>query len=137
MATVIDCGTGEVRYVEPKRPALAERKAILLDRAAEHRYERETGGVMVGGMLIPTDRQTVGILTAAYIRASEDPNFVIPNWKIQTGVFVSLDADTIKAISTAVTAHVQSCFDRERELTDAILGARTHADLDAVDVTGW
>ncbi|SFZ81649.1 protein of unknown function [Devosia enhydra] len=97
----------------------------------------EEGGTVIAGTPIKTDRQTASILTAAFVTALADPGYTI-RWKVADGVFTTLDAPTIVAIATAVRAHVQACFDREGELTEAIMAAGDAEALDAIDITtGW
>lgn len=114
-----------------KRSASA-RKAEL----AAIRYAKETGGIVVSGAPIATDRDTQAKLIAVRIKAKENASYTV-NWKTAGG-FVSLDAATIIAIADAVSAHIQACFDREAVLTAAIDGAADQAALDAIDLNaGW
>lgn len=118
----------------------AERRAAKLSALANRRWQAETGGIVVGGVSVKTDRESQGKLTAAYVKAMNDPGFAIANWKVAPGVFVQLDAAGIIAIGDAVTAHVQSCFDREVDLDAAIMAVADGdvAALDAIDIdTGW
>ncbi len=113
---------------------LASLHAAKLAALAERRWQAETGGIVIGAVPIKTDRESVSKLTAAYIKAKEAPDFVISNWKVTEGVFVTLDAATLIAIGDAVTAHVQACFDREAALSAQILAAADTAALAAIDV---
>lgn len=94
----------------------------------------EEGGIMFGNVPLKTDRQTAAIITAAYVKAKDNPAFVIPNWKFADGVFAPLDAATIIAAGDAITAHVQSAFDREAELSAQLMALTTVEDLLAFDV---
>lgn len=116
---------------------LEDLRAAKLAALAERRWQAETGGTMVAGTPIKTDAESTGKITAAYVQASANPAFTV-RWKVDTGVFVTLDAATIIAIGDAVTAHVQACFDNEDVLTTAILAAEDAAALDAIDIeAGW
>lgn len=129
-------GVPTVVYVTEAIP-IAELRATKLEALGERRWQAEVGGMVLNGMPVKTDRETTGILTAAYVTALADPEYSI-NWKIDTGVFVTLDAATIIAISTAARAHVQACYDREAALTGLILAASNAAELDAIDLeAGW
>lgn len=120
------------------KASLATLKALKLAALAERRWLSETGGIMLGGVPVRTDRESSAILTAAYVKASADANFTITNWKVATGVFATLDAASIVAIADAVTAHVQSCFDREADLTAEIVAAADAAALSAISIeVGW
>lgn len=99
---------------------LAPRRAALKSYAAQKRWEKETGGVTVGGIPIPTDERTQGVLTAAYASAVADPEYAIDDWKVAPGVYASLDNQTIRAIAVAVRGHVQACFSLNRTVDQAI-----------------
>jgi hypothetical protein len=100
---------------------------------ASYRYDKEVGGVTVGGIPVATDRETQSKLIAARILAKEDANYSV-DWK-GTGGFVTLDAATIISVADAVATYVQACFTREKVLAQAISDA---ADPSAVDITtGW
>lgn len=115
-------------------PLAREQKLAQL---ADRRWEAETGGIVLGGVPIKTDRESTAKITAAYVQASANPSFTV-RWKVDTGVFVTLDAATIIAIGDAVTAHVQACFDNEDVLTTAIRAAEDLVALDAIDIeAGW
>lgn len=98
---------------------MADRET-LLTWAATARRQKEAAGIDFNGIRIETDEQSRAVLTAAYVRA-QDPAYTIPNWKIADGVYVTLDAETIKAVGTAVSDHVQSCFDLNRSIDDGIM----------------
>lgn len=137
----IDVTTGAVAEL-PDLPApvfsLSEQKVAILSALAHKRWQIETGGIVVGGVPVKTDRESASKLTAAYVKADRDANYSVQNWKVEEGVFVSLDATTIIATGDAVSAHVQACFDREAALTALILEAEDAAALDAIDIDlGW
>ena len=116
---------------------LADLVVAKLAALADRRWQAETGGVVINGVPIKTDRDSTSKITAAYVQAAANPAFSV-RWKVDTGTFVTLDAETIIAIGDAVTTHAQACFDREDVLTTAILGAADAAALDAVDIEiGW
>lgn len=116
---------------------IEDRKALMLDALADRRWRAETGGGILSGVPIKTDRDSTAKITAAYVQAVANPSFTV-RWKVDTGVFITLDAATIIAIGDAVTAHVQACFDNEDALTTAILAAEDHNALDLVDIhSGW
>ena len=137
MAIIHSLATGETVTVPDPVPTLEDLKAAKLAALADRRWQAEVGGITLNGVPIKTDRESTGKITAAYVQASANPEFSV-RWKVDTGVFVTLDAATIIAIGNAVTAHVQACFDNEDVLTTAILAAEDKAALDAVDIeTGW
>lgn len=116
---------------------LAERKAQMLIALADKRWQIEIGGITLGGLTIPTDRDTQSIVDRA-VAAFADGDITAPiDFKTAAG-FVQIDEANMRAIKAAGAQHIQACFTRERELTTAINGAATHAALDAVDInTGW
>ncbi len=98
---------------------MADRQT-LLTWAAAARQAKQVSGITLNGIWIETDPESRGILTGAYVLAKDNPNFAIPNWKIADGVYVTLDRDMIISAGDAVTAFVQACFDKNREIDDKI-----------------
>lgn len=94
--------------------SVAQQKAEIADR----RYNEEISGIIFSGMAIDTGRDSQGLITGATLASVLDPSYVC-NWKTPTG-FVELNASTLAAVSQAVRAHVQACFDREAELITAL-----------------
>ena len=70
--------------------------AGLLTYASAARFNLETGGVTINGMLFPTDRQTQAQLSGAATAALNNPSFSTM-WKLPTGQFVQLGAPAIIA----------------------------------------
>lgn len=108
----------------------AKNKAFML--LAAWRWMKEEGGTTLGEMQIATDRVTQAKVTGAYIKAQNDSNYVISDWKLDAGVFISLDAATIIAIGDAITAHVQACFTEEANISDEISAAVNVDELEAI-----
>lgn len=129
----------QVEIATPEPELTFEQKVeAKLEALSWRRFEAETGGTVFNDVPIRTDRETSAIITAAYVSAIENPDFVIPNWKVANGTFMTLDASTIIALANAVRAHVQATFDHEAVLTAQILAAEDEAALDAVDIeAGW
>jgi hypothetical protein len=63
-------------------------------------------------------------------KAQDDPDYVV-TWKAKNGWF-QLDAATLIAIADAVRAHVQACFDKEKQLTEKIMAATSIEELEAI-----
>lgn len=109
-------------------PTVAQRKQAIADR----RYQAEVSGVVFGGMRIDSGRDSQGLITGATLASVLDPSYIC-HWKTPEG-FVELNATMLAAVSQAVRAHVQACFDRERVLVEAVTaGTFTDAMLE----TGW
>ncbi len=143
--TVVDMATGEITQVPLTPEEIAARTPTLegtrndkLAALAARRWEAQTGGTTLNGLPVKTDETTTEKITAAYFKASQDPSYVVRNWKMETGFFTALDAATVIAIGDAIEEHVQACFDREADLTTAIMLAADVAALNAIDIeTGW
>lgn len=90
----------------------------LLERIAARRYRAEVAGINVNGVHIRTDRDSGGLILGGAVEAMLNPAYIL-RWKTPTG-FIQLDADNVIAIARAVRAHVQTCFDREEVLGDAV-----------------
>ena len=122
--------------VSTKETRAEQAEQALRTRIARTRYEHETGGTTVDGMHVATDRQSQALITGAFSSAKDaqesgDPFSI--RWK-SAGGWVELDADQMIGLGRAVRQHVQACFDREKELTEAVAaGTFTEAMLDE----GW
>lgn len=91
----------------------------LIAYSAAARYAKETGGITVNGVAMPTDRQTQAQLTGAYSFAQSNSAVTI-QWKMPDGSFMALTAAQISAIAVAVAMHVQTCFAVEQQLDASI-----------------
>lgn len=99
--------------------------------AATKRYAVETGGIVLNGMRVMTDRQSQSLITGAYnyVQANRD---VTVKFKTAAG-FVELTAAQVMAIANAVGAHVQASFAAEGEINKKIIAGTitTTAEIDA------
>jgi hypothetical protein len=114
-------------YVEPVPDA-----AALHAYAAVARWRKETRGISVGGLNVATDDRSKALIQGAYLQAQRDPTFTA-QWKTASGAFVTIGAAQIEAVALAVAAHIQACFAREAEVSEAIDGhlIDTFAQIDA------
>lgn len=108
--------------------------ASLQAYAAARRYAVETGGILVNGLAVATDRISQAMIGNAYAYVQVSGAASV-SYKTGAG-FVTLSADQIKVVALAVGAHVQACFKAEDD-ADAALGATpptitTLAQVDAV-----
>lgn len=111
----------------------AERKSA----ATALRWEKETGGILIGGVPVATDDRSKTLILGKRAQAQSNPTMSF-RWKAASGDWVDLTGAQIIAIADAVGDHVQACFDREGELQDLIDAAETAGDALAVDIaTGW
>lgn len=114
--------------------AWAFSKPALKQLAAEKRWERETGGIAIGGIPVKTDRESQSLIMGAHITASITQANV--KWKSDAG-FVELTPDQITGMALAVSAHVQACFTAEANILPLIEDG-TIATVDAVLLwEGW
>ncbi|APT31933.1 hypothetical protein MCBMB27_02642 [Methylobacterium phyllosphaerae] len=130
-ATVVLPYAGEVRPADMlgKAPPAIDLSAY----AAAKRFAVETGGIVVAGAPVATDRGSQAMIANAlsYVQASGAASV---SYKSPAG-FVTLTAEQIKAVGLAVGAHVQACFQAE-DSVDAGLHASpptitTFAQVDA------
>ncbi|BBV96477.1 DUF4376 domain-containing protein [Pseudomonas monteilii] len=94
---------------------------------AARRFQAETGGAVVEGLAVNTERDSQSLLTGAAFAASLDPDYRI-KWKTASG-FAELTGEQVIALATAVRAHVQACFDREAELLAAVADGSITAEM--------
>lgn len=117
-------------------PTLADKKTAAIAALAQKRWQIETGGIVVGGAPIATDRGSQALINGAYQGALRHPSTVIDFKGV--GGWVTLDAATMIAIGDAVFFHVQACFAREKILAEEVAAAVDRPALDAIDIdVGW
>ncbi len=106
--------------------------ADLAAYAASARYAKETGGIIVNWVKLATDRESQALITGAWATAQINPQVTI-QWKGSDGTFTALNAASITAVASAVTAHVQACFAAEAQVDAAITAGTitTMAEVDA------
>ena len=108
---------------EPEPPPAPDWPALI----AARRFQAETGGVIVEGIQVNTERDSQSLLTGAAFAASLDPGYHI-KWKAATG-FVDLTGEQIIGIASQVRAFVQACFNREAELLGAVADGSITAEM--------
>lgn len=120
----------ELTQVEIDQRAIEEQNSLDLAKTNYPRILRDKklySEINIGGVLITPDDITQQRIMAARIIAKEDPSYTV-NWKTNSG-YISLDANTIIAISDAIRAHVQKCFDAEKTVSDNIGNYATLEDI--------
>ena len=107
-------------------------KADLDAHVAAARWAKEVAGITVGEVHVETDDRSKLMIIGARKAAEADPQFMT-QWKVSTGIFVTLDAATIVAVSDAVAAHVAVCFAKEAEVSAQIAAGTvaTFAQIEA------
>lgn len=112
-------------------------KLSLLADVAARRWQAETGGIVIGGTPIATDRESQAQLSSAYTSLSGGLIADTP-WKAADGSFTMVTLAGLEPVAQSVAAHVRACFDAERIHCEAISALSEQADLDAYDITaGW
>lgn len=113
-----DAETGTAAPIIAPRP-LAELKAEKKAAIAKRRWEIETGGLMVGGILVDTDRESQALITGKQLYLDKRPEVDGVRWKAEAG-FVIIPRADFEAMAIAVAEHVQASFDREGDLDEAV-----------------
>ena len=122
----------------PPPPVLNDMRAAMITAVAEKRWQVENGGVVFGTTTIRTDDKSQGKITSAVALFDNDPTLTLIDWEAQPGVWVSVDAPTMKEIGKTAGRHVQACFSRARSLSEQINAATDAAALAAIDIeSGW
>lgn len=98
-------GNGVVAQVLTYGDLVTDLKAY----AADKRWRKEVGGIVVNGVPIATDDRSKQMIMGARLAAEADPNFTTP-WVANDNSVHTLSAAEVIAISNAVLAHVAGCF---------------------------
>lgn len=111
-------------------------KSELKAAATAYRWERETGGIEIGGVTVGTglddQNRLSGVLAAIALGGLETVDF-----KAASG-WTQLTAAQLQGIAMAISQHVQACFTAERAHHEAIDQLATVEEAEAYDVTqGW
>jgi hypothetical protein len=114
---------------------LSEIKQQLIAAATALRWEKETGGIELGGVRVGTtidDQNRIsGVLSAIALGGLVEVDF-----KAQNG-WVRLTASEIQGIAQYISAHVQSCFTAERVHHEAIERLASAEELATYDLTQY
>lgn len=139
-ALIVDDGTVPPLRATYQVASQAAAEAIVVDfnqstltsRLAALRYDREVGGIEIGGLRVLTDTTSQAKLTSAVVTLT---NNLVPDvdWKAAQG-WTRVTMETIRPVAKAVAAHSRACFRGEREVQEAIAGATSIAATEAIDV---
>lgn len=117
---------------KPKRT-----KESLLAEVAAKRWQVETGGIIVDGIPIKTDRESQAQMSSAYTSLKNSLIEDTP-WKAADGSFSLVTMAELEPVAQAMAAHVRSCFDAERAHNEAISEMHYQGALDSYDINaGW
>lgn len=112
----------------PDPEALPAAKTRLLARLAHRRWQVETGGIVLDGVPIRTDRESTALLSGAITFCDLESGAVV-RWKTADGQFYELGETALRAIALYVGRHVQACFALEADLAGQIQAAETPETL--------
>lgn len=117
--------------VLPSKPVRT--KASLLAEVATKRWQVETGGIIVSGRFVATDRESQAQLNSVYVSLK---NGLIADtaWKATDGDFTVVTLTDLEPVAQAVAAHVSACFAIEQIHNEAISALKTQEELDSYDV---
>lgn len=97
-------------FAAPAAPEPAPLSAAeLIAYAADRRWRRETGGIVIGGIPVATDDRSKIMVLGARIAARADPEWTTV-WHGADGGTYPLNAAAMLAISNAIEAHVNGTF---------------------------
>lgn len=121
-------------------PTAAEQLKAAQDalkaRATAMRWERETGGIKIGGMEILTGVEDQNRITTVVANAQRS-GLANVDFKAASG-WKTITVAQIEAIACAVALHVQACFTAERLHHEAIDALPSVAAVMAHDLgRGW
>lgn len=106
-------------------------KEQLISHAANSRFLKETGGILVGGITVTTDDRSKQMVLGARVAADANPAFSTP-WVGADGSVTVINAATMIDISNAVLAHVAACFSTFAQVKEDI-EAGTVSSLEEID----
>lgn len=89
---------------------------VLSGRLAELRWQRETGGILVNGFPIETNRESQALMVNALQTVTAWP----VKFKGRDGTFQDIDEAGLQALVSVVTAHVQAAFAAESSVLEMI-----------------
>lgn len=120
--------------LNPADIQLERARAAKKKEVAAARYDAEFGGFRDSetGMFIRTDERTRNLLNSATMEAKSNPAFIVPNWKLADGLFITLTAQTIIMLYNKVWEFIAAQFEHEHNLCDQIDAASTVEELNSI-----
>ncbi len=113
-------------------PAVTPTAQELIAYAMAKRYEKEVGGVVLGGVPIATDDRSKLMITGARVAANSDPDWTTV-WQGSDGNSYPLTSQQMIGVSDGVQAFVSECFatfaDVKSDIEDGTV--TTFAEIDA------
>lgn len=116
---------------------ISDMKSEWIQRIKSIRFRIETGGINLNGAEIATTRESQAMITGAVTAAILDEEYEL-NWSTMTDDFITLNAQEVIGIGQVVRAHVQACFDNQKDLIAAVRQANTINDIKDINIlSGW
>ena len=135
--TIHYAADGTITEIPDPRP-LTEQQAEQLETMAEARGQATRDNFSFNGVKVTLTRETEDAISKAYSALGRKPPGSVINWEVERGLFMDFDLAAISALADAAFDHVQACFSHSKTLTQAIMGATTADELDAISVwEGW
>lgn len=135
---LVDVGGVPTRRGVFETISLDARKANMLAAIRDARWQHEQAGFTGPAGPVRSDDATQGKVTGAVQLFDLNPDLTTLDWELAPGVFASVTKAQLTDMGVAIGAHVQACFTRSRQLTEAVLAAATHAELTTLDLeSGW
>lgn len=135
---LVDVGGEPTRRSVFEDLTLQEHQAAMLAAIRDRRWTHEQAGFIGPAGPVRTDDKTQSKLTGALVMFGRDTSLSTLDWELAPGVWATVTEADVAGMGVLVGQHVQACFTRSRELSEAVLAAGTHAGLNAIDITaGW
>lgn len=119
--------------------AFEDLRSTKLSHLAEQRWLAQSGGATIPGIgVVRTDDTSQTKINGAVTLFDKDPTLEAIDFEVQSGVWASIDKETMEIVGIAVGRHVQACFSHARLLSELIMAAETVAELNNIDILeGW
>ena len=112
------------------RPAALAQKIAEL---ADHRWKKETGGLVVDNIAVETTDRSKTLVTGAMLMASQNPNATF-KFKTTGGQHVQINSNAMIYMYAAMGAHVQACFAKEETIAAQLNALATWQEIVAFDI---
>lgn len=102
------------------------------------RLRVESGGIVVAGLSVATDRESQGLIQDALAGLQACPDMAPLSWRCADGAWAQVSLQQLQAMSTAVFRHVEGCFRAEASHVAAVAALQNDGDCQGYDInTGW
>ncbi|MDL2285805.1 DUF4376 domain-containing protein [Desulfovibrio sp. OttesenSCG-928-F07] len=125
---------------------LEQALTAALETLRQRKWKAKNGGITVNGINIDTDATGQETISGAVLNTVLDENFTA-RWKTAavnpdgTAVWITLDANAIRLLAKALTAHTEACFaveeTKQQELTNCTTIEQIEEWLDTELDKGW